>query len=284
MRYCKSCAKEIPDGAATCPHCGAAAEGAPEAKKKPFPLKAVIIGLAGLIVVLAAVLVLTMTLGKSYEKPLDTLVKTFNSGKLDEAALQKAAGSVVGSTGKQPVDAAISAALAAQLADGRSAGDFLQELLDNELQELRDTYGEDAALSYSVLQKDRLTDDQLKSYQLLYRSVGKMAGQADAYFAEQPETLEQLSQGLVSADNADRIRADLSELGEAMQDAKVTDGYLLKLELKLSGEKSADTRELDVAVVKLDGKWVISLPEETLGKVNAGLTMLDFESLLQYLT
>lgn len=284
MRYCKSCAKEIPDGAATCPHCGAAAEGAPEAKKKPFPLKAVIIGLAGLIVVLAAVLVLTMTLGKGYEKPLDTLAKTFNSGKLDEAALQKAAGAVVGSTGKQPVDDAISAALAARLADGQTAGDFLQEQLDNELQELRDTYGEDAALSYSVLQKDRLTDDQLKSYQLLYRSVGKMAGQADAYFAEQPETLEQLSQGLVSADNADRIRADLSELGEAMQDAKVTDGYLLKLELKLSGEKSADTRELDVAVVKLDGKWVISLPEETLGKVNAGLTMLSFESLLQYLT
>lgn len=285
MRFCGTCGQQIPDDARACPYCGAAQTGgapAPVKAKKPFPMKAVILGLAGLVAVLAIVLVLTKVLGNNYKQPLDTMVKAFNAQKADEASAKKAAGAFVGGTGSKHLNAAIATLYDLEDEDGQTFEEVLQDKLDEQFDDLKDTYGDDVQISYTIEDEERMDDETLDDYRMFYKNAGKMAVQASEYGEDHLDELEDAAGAEVDEDTAEELLADLKAFAKELKEAKVSDGYLLDLEIKIAGSEDEDTRELSIAVVKLDGKWVISMPHEDLGQVNTALGMFDFEDLLEY--
>ena len=68
-----------------------------------------------------------------------------------------------------------------------------------------------------------------------------------------------------------------------LKDAKVTAGYEVDLALKIEGKDDDDELEYTIAVIKLDGKWVIAPSTRDLDGLAEELEYMDAEEVWNWL-
>ena len=261
MKFCGSCGKQIPDESNACPYCGAFQDGftPPAAEKKAFPVKKLLIALAALIVVLAVVLIAVKLLGGAgWEKPIDTLCDIANDKKVSESVIQDAARCFAGNVGKKDVDAAIDKACGLE-ADGEKLIDFLKDRVEDELEDLEDDYGKNVKFSYEIEDKEKLDEDDLEDYQDAYQQLGDLGVDVVKMASDHAEDIEDYTDGDVKEKDVEEIADHVKAFAKELKDVKITDGYEVDLTVKIEGKDDEDEADLTIAVLKMDGKWVISL-------------------------
>lgn len=285
MKFCGSCGQQIPDDANACPYCGAFQEfgASPAPEKKPFPVKKLAIALAALVLVLAvAVAAVKLIGGAGWKKPLDTLCDLANDKKVSESVIKDAARCVAGSVGKKDVDAFIDEG-AGLKADGRKLITLLKDEVDRELGYLEDDYGKNLKLSYEIEDREKLDEDDLEDYQDFYKQLGSMGVDVVKYADDYVGEVEDYTNGDVKKKDADSLLDHVKAFAKDLKDARVTAGYELDLTLRIEGKDDEEEADVTIAVIKLDGKWVIAPGTRDLREAMDELQYMDPDDVLDWL-
>ena len=286
MKFCGSCGKQIPDDANACPYCGAFQEfgamSAPE--KKPFPAKKLAIALAALVVVLAVVFAAVKLIGGAgWKKPLDRLCDIANDQKVSESVIKDAARCVAGSVGKKDVDAFIDEAAGVKFDSDRTILEMLQNEVDSALDYAEDEYGKNLKFSYEIEDKEKLDEDDLEEYQDVYKRIGSLGVDTVKYADDYVDEVEDYTDGELKKKDADSLLDHVKAFSRELKDAKVTAGYEVDLALKIEGKDDDDELEYTIAVIKLDGKWVIAPSTRDLDGLAEELEYMDAEEVWNWL-
>lgn len=261
MKFCGSCGKQIPDDANACPYCGAFQEfgAVTEPAKKPFPVKKLLIALAALVLVAAVAFAAVKLIGGAgWEKPLETLCGIANDKKVSESVLKDAARCFAGNVGKKDVDALIDEACGLKAGDKKLI-DQLKDKVDEELEYLEEDYGKNVKFSYEIEDKEKLDEDDLEDYQDFYQKLGEAGVDAAKQLDGMTSEVEDYTDGEVKQKDAESLIDHMKAFSKELKDAEVTAGYELDLTLKMEGKDDDDEVDVTVAVIKLNGKWVISV-------------------------
>lgn len=181
----------------------------------------IILGGAGVIVLILVIILFSLLFSGGYKEPIDNMVKYMESG--DAEAYRKAMISdKYYKALKDAVDDADDDDSKLSRFDGdvdeyyedtaEDAYKYLEKSLEKE-------YGEDISISYSVKSKKEIKDSKLEDFQ---------------------DDLE---------DKADKYDLDY--------EPKVTAGYKVKVKMKIKGDDDDDEETTTVNVYKVDGDWIM---------------------------
>ncbi|MBR1393394.1 MAG: zinc ribbon domain-containing protein [Ruminococcus sp.] len=131
------------------------------ASLKTNPNKYTIITLCAIGVVCLALIIilLVVLLGGGYKKPVKNMIKALETGD-GEYMVKVLAECEADAKEERYVDDG----------DYDSLEEYYEETLEKKLEKLEDEYGDDISISFSVYEKDELTEKQLKSYKSYYKS------------------------------------------------------------------------------------------------------------------
>lgn len=258
--FCPNCGTQLEDGALFCGECGSKLQVIPVTEESPAEApapksnKGLIIGLAAgaaalfLLLMIAAVC-LIVGMGGGYKKPIKDLVGLMNKentdiGKFIEATLPD-----------MFVDAYHTGVPI--LSEFESFEDTLEEAkegLEDSYDDWVDLYGKNWKVSYEITDEEQLSKSELKAIKNNYKDWEDILADADedSYFYA---TLN----GELNAKTMDKYDKMISTLRKELKSVKITDGYVLDVELTIEGKEDYDSVELNLYVIKLNGKWVIDI-------------------------
>ena len=280
MKFCGSCGKQIPDDANACPYCGAFQEdAAPAAKaKKAFPVKLVLGIVLALAVLVGGFFAARAIFGGGWEKPLKEAFEIANEKKVSEEAVQDLARCVFGDVGKKNLDSAISTALNVKVG-GEKLLNRLKDEIKQGLDYAEDEYGKDVKFSYEIESKEALDSDDLEDYEDVYHDIAKLGSDTAKMAKNLGEDIEEYTDGDLKEKDIKSLADDLKAFCGELKDCKITKGYELELTVKIEGKDGDDEIDYTIAVIKLDGKWVVSLCHDDLEELAEEIEDMDAQDL-----
>ena len=262
MKFCGSCGKQIPDDANACPYCGAFQEdAAPAAKaKKAFPVKLVLGIVLALAVLVGGFFAVRAIFGGGWEKPLKEAFEIANNKKFNEEAAQDLARCVFKVGGEKLLNR-------------------LKDEIKQGLDYAEDEYGKDVKFSYEIESKEALDSDDLEDYEDVYHDIAKLGSDAAKMAKQNAEDVEEYTDGELKEKDIKSIADDLKAFCGELKDCKITKGYELELTVKIEGKDGDDEIDYTIAVIKLDGKWVVSLCHDDLEELAEEIEDMDAQDL-----
>lgn len=261
MKFCGQCGKSVPDDAFACPYCGArlgADAAAPSAGNgigaKLKEKKNLLIGIgAALIVLILAIAVLPNLFGGSYKTPVKNLISMQSQKKADP---EERFVNSMGGYGKSELKKMYKI-----LSSSDNFDDYKEDLEDNYedfLDNMEDEYGKRWKLSYKIEDKDKLDKDDLKDAKDMIKSTGSaLADWADGILDMDNDDLKDTADEMgLKKDDLKKLAQIAKDLGKKLKKAKVTAGYDLEVNIRIKGSDDEDDNDIDMTVVKVDGKWV----------------------------
>ena len=280
MKFCGSCGQQIPDNANACPYCGAFQDNAvPAAKaKKAFPVKAVLGIVLALAVLAGGFFAVRAIFGGGWEKPLKEAVAIANDKKVSEDAIQDLARCAFGTTGDDELDAAIAKALDLKV-EGEKLLSELKDSADRLVDRLDDEYGKDWEISYEITSKEAIDSDDLEDYEDVYHDLAKLGANTAKMAKNYGEDIEDYTDGDLKEKDVKAVADDLRAFCAEMKDCKITKGYELEVTFTIEGKEDDDEIDYTIAVIKLDGKWVVSACYDDLMDLAEEIKDMDAEDL-----
>lgn len=257
MKFCGQCGTQMDDDALFCPSCGTRqepveamagyTESSTEGSKAP-----VYIACAALALVLTvAFIIIGTSLIGSYKSPIRNAGKAFNSRSDNIGDYFSALPKLYTDIYKDGMK------LAAEINEGltENAKDKIENILEDRYEDIEDYYGKNAKLTYDITNKEKMDSNELSEIEEFYVSIGELI---DKYSLDDEDTYSEMSYGLISKEKRKKIAAFAGDTMKKLKKVKVTDGYILTLDIKIKGKKKEDKEEdVEVCVVKMDGKWCI---------------------------
>lgn len=276
MAFCQKCGAKLEDGTKFCEICGAEqevseaaapAQAAPAAEKKPAKLDNKMVGLIamGVIAVVAIVLICVIgsaLFGGGYKKPLKTIKKAFNAQSTDVEDYIDALPKFVGAAYDDGMDLVKSIDKKSE----KEIKSFIEDALKDFYGDTKDSLGKNVKLSYEITDKEKLDKDDREEIEEAYASIiDIIEKEIDVDITDKKE-LEELVEDYedyiedyfdISSKQIDKAIKLVTNLAGDIEDVKVSKGYILELELTVEGKKDDMSMDIDVYVVKMNGKWCI---------------------------
>lgn len=217
-------------------------------KIKAVPKK-VWIGIgAGVAAILALILCLSI-FTNTYKTPVKAMQNIENNKKAS-ATYNKRAAALNGFCEKEYK----------QLINIIKKSDDYEDYLDNwedTIDSKKDRYGDNYKYTYKVEDKDKLDKDELKAMQKNLRSLGRSL--ADASEDMDSDDYDEMADNAgIKKGQAKKFVKIAEKIGKKLKNAKVTAGYTLTLEGKLTGSEVDDSEPIEdtITVYKINGRWV----------------------------
>ena len=274
MKFCNHCGVRMEDDDLFCPSCGTKQESVepvqevniqepvqssateynaysvPEPEKKT---KAPIYIVCGALILILAVAFIFI--GKSmistYNSPIKNAQKAFNSrsDNIEDyfSALPKLYTDIYKDGMKLAMD------INEGITD--NARDKLEDTIEEQYKELEDIYGKNAKLTYDIKDKEKMKSSELSKIEDFYVSIGELI---DKYSLADEDTYSRMAYGMISKKQSRKIAEFAGSTMKKLKKVKVTDGYVLTIDIKIKGrEDEYEEEDVEVCVVKMDGKWCI---------------------------
>lgn len=276
MAFCQKCGAKLEDGTKFCEICGAEqevqeaaapAKEAPATEKKPAKLDNKMVGLIamGVIAVVAVVLICVIgsaLFGGGYKKPLKTIKKAFNAQSTDLEDYIDALPKFVGAAYDDGMDLVKSIDKKYE----KEIKSFIEDALEEVYDDAKDSLGKNVKLSYEITDKKKLDKDDREEIEEAYTSIiDAIEDETDVDITDKKE-LEELVEDYedyiedyfdISSKQIDKAIKLITNLAGDIEDVKVSKGYILEVELTFEGKKDDMSMDIDVYVVKMNGKWCI---------------------------
>lgn len=249
-------------------------------KIKAVPLKLWII-IGGAAAALILMLVVIGMLGNTYKAPINAAEKVLNSKSVNQVI--KRAPAVLNGYGESEAKTLLKIAKKTEIYKDNI--DQIEDAFDKVIEMAEDNAGRNYKISLKVTDKDKLDDKELKAFRADLR---KMASQLNYEIGNMDkddidDVADELDISKAKVRKAIRI---LEKFCDQCDDCKVTKGYKLTVEVKLTGKLLDEPTELEIPieVYKVDGRWipgVFSLADDLedglddIGDVLAGMGALD---------
>lgn len=133
----------------------------------------------------------------------------------------------------------------------KNSGDQIDDLWSYSFDDLEDEYGKNVKISYKVKKKEKLTKDEKKSISEGYAAFADLSsGVTDCI-----ENLDKCTE--LSDKEINKLVKIVEKLEKKLEKIKVTDGYLMTVDLIAKGKDDDDSEKVDIVVIKVDGDWTI---------------------------
>lgn len=133
----------------------------------------------------------------------------------------------------------------------KNSGDQIDDLWSYSFDDLEDEYGKNVKISYKVKKKEKLTKDEKKSISEGYAAFADLSsGVTDCI-----ENLDKCTE--LSDKEINKLVKIVENLEKKLEKIKVTDGYLMTVDLIAKGKDDDDSEKVDIVVIKVDGDWTI---------------------------
>ncbi len=281
MAFCSKCGAKLEDGTKFCGTCGAVQDGqeaapaqeapaaaTPVAEKKPVKVDNKMVGLIAMGVIAIAAIVLICVIGSAlfgggYKKPLKTLKKAINSQSTDVDDILDVLPKFVGNAYDDALALVkdIDKDMVKELEEGIADG--LEEMYDG----LEDTYGKKVKVSYEIKDKEKLDKDDCEDIADAYASIVEAVEDTIGIDLTDTKDLEdmvdefedELEDMDVSSKQIKKAIKLISGLANDLSDIKISKGYILEVEINIEGKDDDSSADLEVCVVKMNGKWCIDI-------------------------
>lgn len=287
MAFCSKCGAKLEDGTKFCGTCGAEqeaplvqeeapaaqaeapkAEAAEAAKGAKTVDKNKMVGLIAFAAVAVVVIVLVAVLfsnifGGGYKKPLKTVKKAINSQTTDVDDFFGAVPKFVGAAYDDALALVkdIDKDMVKELEDG------IEEGLDTMYEGLEDTYGKNVKLTYKITDKEKLDKDECEELAENYTNIVDLFEESFGIDVTDDDELEEMVEKLEDSGMLDDVSSKqvkkaiklISDLANNLEDVEISKGYLLTVDVTLEGKEDDATNELELYVVKMNGKWCIEI-------------------------
>lgn len=217
-------------------------------KIKALPKKIWIFAGAGLAVLIAAIVLLSMT-GNTYKTPINLLEDLENTKKATKIIDNRVA--LLNGFCEDEYDDIISIM--------KKSDDYEDAILDyeDEIEDNKETYGSNYKIKYKIVDKEEVEREDRKTAQTTIRSRGE-------YMLEELEDLdsddyEEIADDLgITKSQAKKLVKYEKEIAKTLKKAKVEEAYELTVEVTFSGSEVEDYEpfERTIVVYKIDGRWV----------------------------
>lgn len=273
--FCPNCGNQMEDDSKFCTACGARIEeegkaAAPSrvpavpsgnsyrAPVKPKKSRQMLVGLGAAAVLIVVILAAAMSLlGGSYKKPLNDLTALFNKESTDlEAYINAAFPSFVGDTYKE------CKSIMADTDEYEEAIDRIEDELIGEFIDLKDEYGDDAKVSYEILEQKELSKKELNQIRGRYKDMRSML----SYVQKGGRYYYAIENILTSAKLA-KYDSMMEKLEDSLKEIEVTEGYRLDLSILVKGSKDDYETHVTVNSIKVNGKWCLDSGNVNLGSI-----------------
>lgn len=151
----------------------------------------------------------------------------------------------------------------------KSTDDYKDELADDKedfkdtIADLKEEYGSNYKYKYKVIEKEKLDKDELKDIRDDYRDMAdSLADQLEEYKDFESEDWEDMADSMGfdgDKSKAKKYVSILKDMRKEYKGAKVTAGYVLTVEITLSGSELDEDEvvEKEYTVIKVNGRWII---------------------------
>ena len=281
MAFCSKCGAKLEDGTKFCATCGAvqdvqetaapaqeAPEAAPTAEKKPVKVDNKMVGLIAMGVVAIAAIVLICVIGSAlfgggYKKPLKTLKKAVNSQSTDVDDVLDVLPKFVGNA----YDDALGLVKDIDKDMVKDVEDGIADALEGMYDGLEETYGKNVKVSYEIKDKEKLDKDDCEDIAEAYSSIVETVEDTIGIDLTDTKDLEdmvdeyedELEDMDVSSKQIKKAIKLVSGLAKDLSDIKISKGYILEVELEIEGKDDDASMDVEVCVVKMNGRWCIDI-------------------------
>lgn len=229
-------------------------------------LIAVVLGISGAAVLLAAVL-LVLSLAGSPDKPIKDISRAFNRQSDDAEDYLNAMPKFY----KDIYRDALELAEDINMGSEEDYKDRFEDSIEGLYDDAEYYYGKNVKLSYKVKDKEKMDKDELEEIEEAYAYVEEII---DKYSLADEETYKEISYGFINDEQSEEIAEFAEGVKKSLHKVKVTQGYILTLDTKIQGKDDEDEEDLEICVVKMNGKWCIE-PIATYSNYMGGLSFGD---------
>lgn len=133
----------------------------------------------------------------------------------------------------------------------KNSEDQMDDLWANMFDHYEDKYGKNVKISYKVKKKEKLTKDEKKSISEGYAAFADLSSGVTACI----ENLDKCTE--LSDKEINKLVKIVEKLEKKLEKIKVTDGYLMTVDVITKGKDDDDSEKVDIVVIKVDGDWTI---------------------------
>ena len=227
-------------------------EAAPETpEKKDSLLKKLLIPGIALIAVIAIALVLLLG-GGSYKTPVNYMQKISNAKSA--SAYYKATLNSLNGFCESEVKSIFN------IMKKSDQWEDMEENMDEMIEGLKDQYGDNYKFKYTIKDKEKIDKDDLEDYEDGIKESGEQLEKLVEQFEDfDDDELEELAEESgISKSNYKKMVKAMEKIAKKFGKAKVTAGYELEVEVKITGSEldEPEEEEMTVIVLKINGRWV----------------------------
>ena len=217
-------------------------------KIKALPKKIWIFAGAGLAVLIAAIVLLSM-LGNTYKTPVNLMEDAANTNKASKVLDSYIA--MLNGFCEDECDDIF------DLLKKTEAYEDLLEDFEDRIEESKERYGSNYKIKYKIVDKEELEREQRKIAQSAIRSRGEhmLEDLEDMDSDDYADLADELD---ITKTQARKLVKYEKEIAKTLKKAKIEEGYKLTVEVTTTGRELDEpiTREMTVYVYKIDGRWV----------------------------
>lgn len=210
----------------------------------------------GTIIAAALILVVVSIATNTYKTPINTMEKQQNSKNFDVWFSQEY--KLLNGFAEKEVQEIFK--IMKNSDDFMDAMEIEAEWFYDDILDMEDEYGRNYKFSYTIINKEELERDSLKEFRDELREIGEywksLEDDTDQFDSDDWEDVaDELD--LTKSEAKQLVRA-LNAVGKVCKKAKVTEGYLLTVEIILTGREldEPEVSEKEFYVYKVDGRWI----------------------------
>ncbi len=220
-------------------------------KVKTLPRKVWIIAGAGVAVLIAAIIVLSL-LGNTYKTPIQTAEKLLNTKSVEK--IIDRAPTLLNGFGESEAEKLIKILKKSdQYKDTlEDAEDAFAELMEG----LEDEYGDNFKIKLKIEDKEKLEREDVREFRNKLRDISDLGEQLDDMDSDDYEDMAD-DLGITKSRAKDMVKA-LESFCDECKSAGVKEGYELSVVASITGSELDEPEEMDITVrvFKVDGRWV----------------------------
>lgn len=135
-----------------------------------------------------------------------------------------------------------------------------KEDFQDEIEDMKEEYGKNYKYTYKIIEKEELDKDDLREYRDELRDYAdSLESQLEIVEEYDSDDWEDIADDLgLSKSKAKKYYSILEDIRKVYKKAKVSAGYDLTVEVTLTGSEleEPETDEIDITVLKVDGRWI----------------------------
>ena len=123
---------------------------------------------------------------------------------------------------------------------------------------MEDSFGSDVKVSWKVLEKEKMSDLQIRRAERSYQEF------SEVYLQNVGDTLDNYEDISQIADRYDLARADvrtvldsIDALAEGCEYMDISRGYNLVVEISAEGSRDSYSEEVELSVIRANGEWML---------------------------